>query len=108
MPGQDLTVALVALPWARIDRPSTALGALAAYVRRERPGFAVECHHEFLAVADALPPAVYDAIADTAPYEMGELLSLHLIYGEDREGLLAHFADWARRSLPAADGLFDQ
>jgi hypothetical protein len=35
--GAPVRLALISMPWSRRDRPSAAMGVLAAYVRRERP-----------------------------------------------------------------------
>src|SRR5262249_39641465 len=50
-PEGSLDVALVAMPWTFADLPAAALSVLSAYVRRERPQYAIECHSEFVDVS---------------------------------------------------------
>ena len=38
-----MKIALVAMPWAQFDSPSSALGSLSACLRRERPAQEVAC-----------------------------------------------------------------
>lgn len=92
-------LALVALPWSQKDRPSAALAALAAYVRRERPAWELACHHSFVNFAARIGFDLYDALADHA-YVGGELLNLSLLYPEKTGSARRRFGTWADETLP--------
>src|SRR5262245_32428390 len=91
-------LALVALPWSQKDRPSAALAALAAYVRRERPAWEVTAHHSFLQLAARIGFDLYDALADHA-YLGGELVNLSLLYPEKTDTVRRQFTAWADETL---------
>src|SRR5262245_12639720 len=92
-------LSLVALPWSQKDRPSSALAALGAYVRRERPVWEVACHHSFVHFAARIGFDLYDALADHA-YAGGELLNLSLLYPEKTDSARRQFGTWADERLP--------
>lgn len=92
-------LALVALPWSQKDRPSAALAALAAYVRRERPAWELSCRHSFVHLAARIGFDLYDALADYA-YMGGELLNLSLLYPEKTADARRQFETWADMTLP--------
>ena len=92
-------LALVALPWSQKDRPSAALAALAAYVRRERPAWELSCHHSFVHFAARIGFDLYDGLADHA-YMGGELLNLSLLYPEKTADARRQFETWADKALP--------
>jgi len=58
-----MKIALVAMPWAGFSVPSAAIGALAAYLRREEPALGVTCHSEFLSVVERLGVELYKPIS---------------------------------------------
>lgn len=89
---------LVAMPWSRKERPSAAVAALSAYVKRERPSWRVTSHSEFLNAMAGLGTTLYDALADDA-YTMGELLYAAIIYPERVDAVATHLEQWiaARR-----------
>jgi hypothetical protein len=89
-----MRVCLIALPWNVMDRPSTAIGALAAYLQRERPEHEVESRFEFLKIAGRIGFSLYDAIANSS-WLMGDLLYMPQIYPEKREDVLRAFSEWA-------------
>lgn len=91
-------LALVALPWAKCDMPSAALGALSAYVRRERPGLAVATYHACVDFAAGVGLGAYHAIAERA-YSVGEPLYLPLLYPERTPRARAQFISAAEREL---------
>src|ERR1051325_9724563 len=96
-------ICLVAMPWSQKDRPSAALGALAAYVRRHRSRHEGVCRHEFPHVAAAIGFPLYDRLAD-ACYTMGELLYLPQLYPEKRAEVRQHFAHWAAEQSAKTGG----
>jgi len=93
-------LSLVALPWSQKDRPSSALAALGAYVRRERPAWELACHHSFVHFAARIGFDLYDALADHA-YAGGELLNLSLLYPEKAADARRQFETWASKTLSA-------
>jgi len=93
-----LKVALVAMPWARKSGPSGALGALSAFVQRERPGDEVSVHYAYLRVAAAIGFELYDGLSDAA-YKEGELFYAALLYPEKTGAVRQHFETWARGKL---------
>ncbi|MBZ4372559.1 RiPP maturation radical SAM C-methyltransferase [Corallococcus sp. AS-1-6] len=94
-----MRVALIALPWSAYQRPSAALGALAAYVRQHEPGFEVATCSAFLDMAVTLGTSLYDGISLDA-YELGELLYTPQMYPERREAVREYFV----QSLTARAG----
>jgi ribosomal peptide maturation radical SAM protein 1 len=99
-----MRVALVAMPWSRRDRPSGAIGALAAYLRRERPKVDLVCRSEYVELARRIGYAFYDDAADHA-YEMGELLYTPLLYPEKQTDLRRYFEEWAPEHLSPTSGM---
>jgi ribosomal peptide maturation radical SAM protein 1 len=91
-------MALVALPWSQKDRPSAAIAALAAYIRRERPGWDVACCHTFVPLAAQIGFDLYDMFANNA-YTAGELLNLSLLYPEKTAAVRQQFETWATEAL---------
>jgi len=90
-----LSVALAALPWSRADRPSPAIAALLAYVRRHRAGVHLKGHYDFLSVADAVGRERYHLIAEDC-YLMGELLYAPLLYPERVHAVRDEFTKWVK------------
>ena len=86
-------LALIAMPWSQLDRPSAAIAALAPYVRRERPAWTVSCHSEYLHLAVAIGKPLYETISDAA-YRLGDPLYAALVYPEKRAGLGALVEQW--------------
>lgn len=80
-----MRVALISLPWLDSHVPSAALAALAAYVRRAAPEFAVDIRPEHLEVARRMQFPDYRAIQEE-PLS-GEALYASLLYPEQRAGL---------------------
>src|SRR5262249_11467362 len=68
-----MKLALVSLPWSMLTQPGAAIGALAAYVRREAPDVHVDARYEYVRVAARIGPRLYDGIAHRK-HELGELL----------------------------------
>jgi ribosomal peptide maturation radical SAM protein 1 len=95
------------MPWSQRDRPSAALGSLAAYVRRELPDWTVETHSAFLDVASGLGLEAYDAISVTA-YTIGELLYAALFYPERAARVREHHRGWRRQTAPGSDEDLDR
>lgn len=82
------------MPWSRRDRPSAAIGALAAWLSRERPSARVIPRSEFVRVSEALGADLYDALSVSA-YSMGELLYLAILYPERMSSVRVAFDAWA-------------
>lgn len=81
---------LIALPWSVYERPSAALGALAAYMRAHAPELSVTCRSAYLDVAMAIGPSLYEGISLDA-YDFGELLYTPLLYPERRAAVRDYF-----------------
>lgn len=86
-----MRLCLIALPWSVYERPSGALGALAAFVRREAPEIDVICRSEFVEVALAIGPSLYEGISLDA-YDVGELLYMPQLYPERTGAVREYFA----------------
>jgi ribosomal peptide maturation radical SAM protein 1 len=91
---------LIAMPWSHVARPSAAIAALAAYVRRERPAASVHCHYAYLEIAEQLGVASYQAIAEHC-YNLGELLYMPLLYPDKAANARAQFGRLAATQLSA-------
>src|SRR5262249_166590 len=99
---RQMRVALVALPWAAVDLPSSALGVLAAYLRKRRPDDLVEPFYEYVDIAARLGFDLYRKIAGNA-YLLGEPLYAPLLYPSRRESTRAQFDQLASRELSDSD-----
>ncbi len=102
-----LRVALVALPWSRADRPSPAIAALLAHVRRHRPDVRVKGHYEFLSIADAIGRELYHQISEDC-YLMGELLYTPLLYPERSDAVRQEFVRWVAGKAGGRERLEDK
>jgi ribosomal peptide maturation radical SAM protein 1 len=87
-----MKLALVAMPWSIAERPSAALGALSAHVKRKRPEVEVAAHYEYVRVALEVGFAAYGAVANE--FYMGDLLYMPFLYPEGRRGVRAAFGEW--------------
>lgn len=85
---------LIALPWSAYERPSAALGALAAYVKAHAPEIPVVCRSAFVEVALEIGLSLYEGISLDA-YDFGELLYMPMLYPERREIVRDHLASAA-------------
>lgn len=86
-----MKVALVALPWAALHRPSAALAALAPYLRRECPGSVVECRYAYMETGRRIGQAFYEFLSGVA-HDGGELLYACLYYPERRGSVKAYLS----------------
>lgn len=106
-----MRLALVALPWSDLKRPSAAIGALAAYTRQHAPAIETTCFYAYVEAAARIGLGCYTQIVHMA-YETGELLYCPLLYPEKRDEVLAavtpQLKKLARQSAPRArDPLLD-
>ena len=86
-----LRVALVSQPWSTLARPSPAIGALTAYLRARAPEVDVTPRHDYVHVAHAIGPSLYELVAEHA-YRVGELLYAASLYPEQRSEVVAFCA----------------
>lgn len=93
MPG--FSVVLVAMPWAKRDRPSAALAALSAWLKRERPEVTVTSRSEFVRVSTRIGEDLYDDLA--ASRYLGELIYMPLVYPEKTASVRAQVCRWNTR-----------
>jgi ribosomal peptide maturation radical SAM protein 1 len=89
-----MKLALISLPWSMLTQPGAAIGALAAYVRREAPHVHVDARYEYVRVAAKIGPRLYDGIAHRK-HELGELLYTPLLYPDRADAVREHFVAWA-------------
>ncbi|OGQ96869.1 MAG: hypothetical protein A2521_04515 [Deltaproteobacteria bacterium RIFOXYD12_FULL_57_12] len=112
MPAQSLpsfSLALVAMPWSILNRPSIQLGALKAYLARAESWLTVDCHHPYLAVAHRLGPRLYHCISQET--WISEALYGAILFPERHSELASLVAGKIRRLKRSRrpDGLdFDQ
>lgn len=90
-----MDLALVAMPWSIAERPSAAVGALAAYVKRELPELQICAMYEYVHVAHRIGFAGYAAIANE--FYIGDLLYMPFLFPERREAVREHFIGWIHR-----------
>lgn len=57
-------IALVSTPWPLYSRPSIQLGTLKAYLQSHNPDMAVDAHHVYLKVAQAIGYRLYHEISE--------------------------------------------
>jgi ribosomal peptide maturation radical SAM protein 1 len=99
-------LALVALPWSVVDRPSAALASLAPYVREHCPDWTVDCHYAYLGVAMDIGIPLYRVLAEDAMH-LGENIYAGLYYPERRDVVRAELARaLGQFSFPLADTLY--
>lgn len=95
-----MKVALVALPWSVLHRPSAAIAALAAYLRKHEPGWDVRCHYEYARVAPVLGVELYEFLAE-AGHSIGEAAFIPCVHADRRERavptLMGQLRDLVRR-----------
>jgi ribosomal peptide maturation radical SAM protein 1 len=95
-----MKIALVAMPWAGFSVPSAAIGALAAYLKREEPGLEVTSHSEFLSVVARLGVELYKPISWNRG--LAESISMTLLYPERQARARGWFAEEAARTVDEA------
>ncbi|RKN04261.1 RiPP maturation radical SAM C-methyltransferase [Streptomyces radicis] len=84
-PARRLRVALVNMPWARVDSPSIQCGLLQSIVRRA--GHDCDVHYLNVELAAALGQRTYDGIAerpDERLHQLGEWLFSYAAFGDIR------------------------
>ena len=86
-----LRVALISQPWSTLARPSPAIGALTAYLRARAPEVDVTPRHDYVHVAHAIGPSLYELVAEHA-YRVGELLYAASLYPAKRSDVVAFCA----------------
>jgi ribosomal peptide maturation radical SAM protein 1 len=103
-----MKIALVALPWSVLHRPSAAVAALGSFLRQREPSWEVQCLFEYTRVAPRVGVELYEFIAE-AGHSTGEAAFIPCVYPEKRDAavpflveqlkkLIARFPD--QRSLP--------
>ncbi|TDP96799.1 RiPP maturation radical SAM C-methyltransferase [Labedaea rhizosphaerae] len=84
-PARSLRVALVNMPWARVDAPSIQCGLLASIVRNA--GHHCTVHYLNVELAAVVGPKTYNGIADAGGerlHQFGEWLFSYAAFGELR------------------------
>jgi len=79
-----MRISLVSMPWAIFNRPSIQLGALKASLKKEFPGYLIDCHHPYLSAAQTIGLEYYRTISEN-PWA-GEALYSGLLFhkGDDK------------------------
>ena len=97
--GSVKRLALIAMPWSQVDRPSAAISALAPYVRRQFPDIEVTCIPAYVELAAKIGFELYDLVAQYA-YRLGEPIYASLLYPQRREAAIDYIATgWGRKRL---------
>ena len=78
-----MKVALVALPWSVLHRPSAAVATLAAYLREKEPSWEVRCSYEYVHVGPRLGVELYEFIAE-AGHTLGEAAFIPCVHPDRR------------------------
>lgn len=79
-----MNVAVVALPWSQLSRPSAAVAALATFLRREEPTWEVCAFYEYVRISELVGVELYELIAEAA-HSMGEAFFIPCVHTEQRE-----------------------
>lgn len=82
-----MKVALVALPWSVLHRPSAAVAALAAYLRQHEPAWDVRCSYEYVHIGPMLGVELYEFIAE-AGHTLGEAAFIPCVHPDRREAAI--------------------
>ncbi len=91
-----MKVALVALPWSVLHRPSAAVAALSAYLRKVEPTWTVRCLYEYVQVAPMLGVELYEFLAE-AGHTIGEAAFIPCVHPDRRERAIPTLIDQLRK-----------
>ncbi|MBN1205561.1 MAG: RiPP maturation radical SAM C-methyltransferase [Myxococcaceae bacterium] len=100
-PPRKARIALISMPWQDPFSPSIQLGALTAYVNRERPDVEVHTYELFLELADAIGIHLAKRISVSW---IGEALFAYLLF-PTRAHSIAGYLEGSRKDDPAFQGL---
>lgn len=90
-----MKVKLVSMPWHNYNRPSFAIGSLAAFIRDREPRVSIQCHHEHVSVWKKIE----DLYATLTPLSIpAELVYLHHFYPESAVNAERHILAWLNRT----------
>jgi ribosomal peptide maturation radical SAM protein 1 len=92
-----MRVTLVSMPWADFSLPSSALGALSAYLHREEPDFSIICRSEHLQVARQTGMDLYHSVSKH--WMIGEMFYLALLYPQRKKDVQKWFIERAQIDL---------
>jgi len=90
-----MKVALVALPWSVLHRPSAAVAALGAFLREREPSWTVHCMYEYARVAPRLGVELYEFLAE-AGHSIGEAAFIPCVYPDRRERSIPFLVEQVR------------
>lgn len=79
-----MKVAVVALPWSQLSRPSAAVAALTTYLRTHEPGWDVRAFYEYIRISELVGVELYELIAEWA-HSIGEAFFIPCVHTEQRE-----------------------
>lgn len=91
-----MRIALVALPWSVLHRPSAAIAALGAFLRREEPAWDVRCFYEYVEVAPMLGVELYEFLAE-AGHTIGEAAFIPCVHPDRRERAIPTLTEQLRK-----------
>ena len=84
-----MKIALVAMPWAHFDAPSSGLGALSAWLHQHRPQHEVSCAHPFVDMW-LRSGGIYEPVCGDI---RAELLFLPLLFPSSRDAVRQRFGE---------------
>jgi ribosomal peptide maturation radical SAM protein 1 len=87
-----MRIALVAMPWAEVQKPAPALGMLTAAVRQRCPEHTLECQFPYIYVAAELGVDLYTEIGTR---KCSEMLSCAQLYPDKRSSVEDYFVETA-------------
>ena len=100
-PPRKTRIALISMPWQDPFSPSIQLGALTAYVKRERPDVEIHTYEFFLELADAIGIHLAKRISVNW---IGEALFAYLLF-PTRAHSIAAYLEGSRKDDPAFQDL---
>lgn len=90
-----MKVAVVALPWSQLSRPSAAVAAVSTFLRREEPTWEVRGFYEYIQISELVGVELYEFIAEAA-HSVGEAFFIPCVHTDQRERAIGLLVDETR------------
>ncbi|UCF95412.1 MAG: RiPP maturation radical SAM C-methyltransferase [Desulfobacterales bacterium] len=98
-------IALISTPWPLYSRPSMQLGTLKAYLKAQVPDLAVEAHHFYLNLAEALGYQLYHSLSERT--WLAETVYAALLFPERLQIIKKLFDRQAGKKSPLGNTRFE-
>ncbi|MCB2264296.1 MAG: radical SAM protein [Candidatus Thiosymbion ectosymbiont of Robbea hypermnestra] len=85
-------VCLISLPWQEASKPSPAVGALAAFLRRSQGHIRVDCRNDHVGIARRIGPVWYGILTSGPLTKYAEMLAFPALYPEKAQACVGRVA----------------